>query len=78
MTGFEEKIEKLLEDYATDILIYNDKLDKYKQKRIVYTEQNLIEELRILQIKIDEIDLLVYSFTKMHREINESLNNWLS
>ena len=74
----EEKLQEILNDYAEDIERYKTERDKLISRMEFCQAHKFTEEERITRLKYDAVNMIVYRWEKMHKEIQTMLNKWLS
>ena len=74
----EEKLQEILNDYAEDIERYKTERDKLISRIKFCQAHKFAEEERITRVKFDAVNMIVYRWEKMHKEIQTMLNKWLS
>lgn len=74
----EEKLQEILNDYAEDIERYKTERDKLISRMEFCQAHNFAEEERITRVKYDAMNMIVYRWDNMHKEIQTMLNKWLS
>jgi hypothetical protein len=74
----EEKLQEILNDYAEDIERYKTERDKLISRMEFCQAHKFAEEERITRVKYDAVNMIVYRWENMHKEIQTMLNKWLS
>lgn len=74
----EEKLKQILDNYEEKIEQYETQVEKLAAKMGFYKAHNFEEELRIANVEYQAINMCVYSWREMHKEIKDVLNAWLS
>ena len=69
------KIE-MLNDYEEQLQRYVDEETKLTSSLKFCREHNFAEEERITRVKYDAINMLIYRWKSMHKEIQDLLNQW--
>lgn len=76
--GLEERIEKILTDHATNVARYQKEMDDLYAKSKFCSEHNFEEEKRITNIKLSQMDMLMYEYKDIFNKVREALNDWNS
>ena len=74
----EEKFQDILNEYDIQISRYEKEIDNLESKEQFCIDHNFEEERRIIRIKLDKMNMVIYRWRKMHQELQELLNKWLS
>jgi len=74
----EKKLQEILNGYSEDIERHKTERDKLISTMEFCQVHKFAEEERVARIKYDAVNLIIYSWEHMHKEIQELLNKWLS
>ena len=74
----EEKLQEILDDYEEQITRYEHEIKTLESRIQFCGEHKFDEELRICIVKYDSLNMAIYKWRNMHKEIQELLNKWLS
>lgn len=77
-TGLEERLEQILEDHVTNVARFQKQVDDLYAKTKFCTDHNFEEEKRITNVKINQMDMLLYDYKDLFNKIKEALNDWNS
>lgn len=78
MNGLEEKLTQILDSYEERIIKYENQVDSLESKLNFCSLHNFEEEKRITNVRLNEIEMIVYNWRNQQNEIRELLNAWLS
>ncbi len=78
MNGLEEKLTQILDSYEERIIKYENQVDSLESKLNFCSLHNFEEEKRITNVRLNEIERIVYNWRNQQNEIRELLNAWLS
>lgn len=74
----EEKLKEILDNYEEKIERYEMQVEKLVAKMDFCKAHNFEEEFRIANIEYQAVNMCVYRWREMHKEIKDVLNEWLS
>jgi hypothetical protein len=74
----EEKLQEILNEYSEDIERYKSIRDKLMSRMEFCDIHKFTEESRITHVKFEAINMLIYRWENMYKEIQELLNKWNS
>lgn len=74
----EEKLEEILDNYEEKIERYETQVKKLASKMDFCKAHNFEEEFRIANVEYQAVNMCVYSWREMHKEIRDVINAWLS
>ena len=74
----EEKLQEILNDYLEDIERYKTERDKLISRIDFCQTHKFEEEVRITKVKFDAVNMAIYRWENMHKEIQELLYKWQS
>lgn len=74
----EKKLKQILDEYEEQIVRYENEINALNSKIAFCVEHNFKEEERIARVQFDAINMLVYRWRRMHNEIKEVWNAWMS
>jgi hypothetical protein len=74
----EEKLTKILEYYEDKIQRYETQVEKLVSKMDFCKAHNFEEEFRIANVEYQALNMCVYRWREMHKEIQQVLDAWQS
>jgi len=74
----EEKLKEILEDNQENMFMYQKQVDEYTEQLRFYQQHNLKEEERIVRVKYDASNMILFGYKKMCNDIEKLLNDWNS
>lgn len=77
-TGFEERIDSILQEHASWIRRFKEEEDKLLSQIDFYGSHNLHEEKRISLIKYEYASRIRYRYESIFNEVQNAINDWNS
>lgn len=74
----EEKLKKILDYYEEKINRYEVQVENLVSKMNFCKAHNFEEEFRIANVEYQALNMCVYRWREMHKEVSDVLNAWLS
>ena len=74
----EEKLKEILDRYEEKIEQSETQVERLAAKIDFCKAHNFQEESRIADVEYQAVNMCVYRWRKMHKEIKDILNAWLS
>lgn len=74
----EEKLKQILDHYEEKIEEYEKEVENLIAKMEFYKAHNFQEEFRVANVEYQALNICVYRWREMHKEIKDVLNAWLS
>lgn len=76
--SMEEKLKEILDNYEEILGQHEAQVEKLVAKMDFCKAHNFQEEFRIANVEYQALNMCVYRWREMHKEIKEVLNAWLS
>jgi hypothetical protein len=74
----EEKLKELLDMYELRLFEAQKERDEIRAKIKFCKNHNFEEEVRIQRVKLDALQMVLYSMEEFHRDVKELYNAWMS
>jgi hypothetical protein len=74
----EEKLKEILDQHEEQLARYEDNVEKLRAKMNFCKTHKFEEEYRITNVEYQALDMAIYRWRDMHKEISALLNTWLS
>lgn len=77
-TGLEDRLRKILEDHAAYVGRFQKQLDDLYARGKFCDDHKFEEEKRITNVKINQMDMLLFDYKDLFNKVKEALNDWNS